>query len=205
MSRLEAIEELLGRIRKNSATLSEYHRTRFNALKGVGFYFDIPILVISAVSSSFAVGAQHYLDQKLISAVSCGAGIVVSIITSIKLYLNISQSMMNEYTCSQAHYVLSIDIFRFLSLAPEDRGMDPTDYLNKQFAKYQKLVESSELLRQRFRLDMLAHPVSVEDWSAKGDDTNSETSDPVTPRKSYLPPEEKNDHLGIDTGNDEAV
>ena len=98
---------------------------------------------------------------------------------------------------------MSIDIFRFLSLAPEDRDMDPTDYLNKQFSKYQKLVESSELLRQRFRPDMLAHPVSVEDWSTKGDDANSETSDPVTPRKSYLPPPPED--LGLDTVNDEEV
>ena len=44
MSRLLAIEELLGRIRRNAAVLSEYHRRRYMSLKGLGMYFDIPVL-----------------------------------------------------------------------------------------------------------------------------------------------------------------
>ena len=149
------------------------------SLKGLGMYFDIPVLVISAVASSFAVGSQHYLDQKMISATTCFAGILVTVITSVKLYLNIADTMMTEFQNSQAMYLLSIDIFKFLSLAPDDRGTDPVPYLESKYAEYTKLVESSELMRSRFKLEELAHLPSFEEMDATSDDT------PPTPRRSY--------------------
>ena len=87
---------ILTDVRINSIYLSEYHRNRFYKFKSFSKYFDLPILVISAVSSSFAVGAQPYLSQGVISLVSCATGVIVTVITSVKLYLNINESMNLE-------------------------------------------------------------------------------------------------------------
>lgn len=154
----DEIVDLLERLRRNSVSLSEYHRKRFYYYKGFSKYFDMPILVMSVISSSFAVGTQGYIDQKLISATSCLISVIVSIITSVKLYLNIESSMQNELKMSREFYSLSIDIFRALTLNPKDRGEMGMTYLQKVFGVYVKLVESSHLLTQRFKGDMLTPP-----------------------------------------------
>jgi len=92
--------------------------------------------------------------------VSCVIGLIVSIITSVKLYLNISDSMTNELKMSKDFYTLSIEIFKVLCLNPGDRGMEAVEYLNTKYGHYAKLVESSDLLSKKFTKDELSsrHP-----------------------------------------------
>lgn len=154
--------DILEKVRKNSIMLSEYHRKRFYHYKGFSKYFDLPILVLSIFGSSFAVGSQEYIDQKMISAISCVIGVIVSIITSIKLYLNIETSMQSELKMSKEFYSLSIEIYKTLSLVPKDRGENGLNFLQKCFGIYTKLVESSHLLTRRFKHDYLT-PIDDED------------------------------------------
>lgn len=151
----EEVMELLEGIRLNSVNLSDYHRRRFYYFKGYSKYFDLPVLVLSSMSASFSVGTQAYLSQEMISAITCFVGILVSIITSIKLYLNITDSMQVELKMSKEFYTLGIDIYRITHLPPQQRGMDGVDYLNRQYGTYSKLVESSNLLRVKFKKDQL--------------------------------------------------
>ena len=150
------ILNLLEKVRKNSIILSEYHRKRFYHFKSFTKYFDLPVLVFSSIGASFSVGSQGYIKQEDISLTSCIIGLLISIITSIKLYLNIEDSMMNELKMSKDFYTLSIDIYKALHLRPEDRGEDGLNYLNKKYASYTKLVENSNLLKRRFKTDNLA-------------------------------------------------
>jgi hypothetical protein len=60
-----------------------------------------------------------------------------------------------ELKMSKEFYSLAIDINKVLSLAVEDRGESGIQYLNQRYAHYAKLVESSNLLRRRFREDRL--------------------------------------------------
>ena len=146
--------EVLEKLRVNSARLSEYHRRRFYHFKGFSKYFDLPILVLSATSASFSVGMQNYMPQRTISMVTCFLGLLVSIITSVKLYLNINDAMANELKMSKEFYTLTIDVFKMVSLPAAQRGMHGVDYLNRQFNTYIKLVEGSNLLSKRFTNDM---------------------------------------------------
>ena len=156
MSWNDEIINLLEKVRLNSITLSEYHRKRFYHFKSFSKYFDLPILVFSSVGASFSVGTQAYLPQDVISMTTCFIGLVISIITSIKLYLNIDDSMMVELKMSKDFYSLGVDIYKTLHLKAEDRGEDGLNYLNKQYGIYTKLVENSNLLKKRFKADQLA-------------------------------------------------
>lgn len=149
------ILQLLDKIRLNSANLSEYHRKRFYHYKSFSKYFDLPILVLSSISASFSVGSQSYLEQHIISLITCVIGLFISIITSIKLYLNIEASMMNELTVSKQFYVLSVDIYKTTSLKACDRGVDAVNFVDKCYSRYVKLVENSNLLKKRFKHDKL--------------------------------------------------
>ena len=147
---------LLEKIRQNSVYLSDAHRTRYYHYKGFAKYFDLPVLILSSIGASAAIGLQPYVSQGIISLISCFVGLVVSIITSIKLYLNITDAMANEFQTSKAFYSLSIEIYRTLSLAPKDRGTKGIDYVNAKYSHYQKLMESSNLLKKKFAKDQLA-------------------------------------------------
>ena len=73
---------------------------------------------------------------------------------------------------SKEFYTLATDIYRILSLFPEDRNEDGINYLNKKYSQYTKLVENSNLLRRRFKEDRLT-PV---DGLIHFDDTSTDDS-----------------------------
>ena len=60
---MDEIETLLEKIRINSVILTEIHRKSFYKYKTISKYFDIPIIIISVLSSSFSVGSQSYLKD----------------------------------------------------------------------------------------------------------------------------------------------
>ena len=147
---------LLEKLRRNSIYLSEYHRNRFYHFKSFSKYFDLPVLILSSIGASASIGLQPYLPQPTISVISCIVGLIVSIITSIKLYLNISDVMTNELKMSKDFYSLAIEVYRVLSMNPEDRTMGAVEYMNSSYSHYTKLMESSNLLKKKFLKDELA-------------------------------------------------
>jgi cell division protein FtsW (lipid II flippase) len=60
-----------------------------------------------SLASSFSVGATPYLKQGTISLVSCGCSMLITILSSIKLYLNINDNLQSESDMARKLYVLS--------------------------------------------------------------------------------------------------
>ena len=86
----DEVEQLLEKIRINSVVLSERHRSNFYEYKSLSKWFDLPIIVISVLSSSFSVGSQSYIEQDIISTITCSISMTVTILSSIKIYLNLA-------------------------------------------------------------------------------------------------------------------
>ncbi len=151
----ETEHKILENVRINSVNLSEYHRKRYYHFKSYAKYFDLPILFLSSFSASFLMGANTYLEQDTINLIGCGFNTAITLISSIKLYLNINENMKLENDMSKEFYSLAIDIYKILSLSPEERGESGLSYLHKKYNTYSKLVESSNLLKSRFKTDQL--------------------------------------------------
>ena len=147
--------KILENVRINSVNLSEYHRKRYYHFKSYAKYFDLPILFLSSFSASFLMGANTYLEQNTINLIGCGFNTAITLISSVKLYLNINENMKLENDMSKEFYSLAIDIYKILSLNPEERGESGLSYLHKKYNTYSKLVESSNLLKSRFKTDQL--------------------------------------------------
>lgn len=147
--------KILENVRINSVNLSEYHRKRYYHFKSYAKYFDLPILFLSSFSASFLMGANTYLEQDTINLIGCGFNTCITLISSVKLYLNINENMKLENDMSKEFYSLAIDIYKILSLNPEERGESGLSYLHKKYNTYSKLVESSNLLKSRFKTDQL--------------------------------------------------
>jgi hypothetical protein len=144
---------LLDKIRINSYTLSEKHRRRFIKFSGYTKWFDLPVIVCSVFSSSFAsLGSVPSDRSQMITTV---VSMFIAVITSIKLYLNLSQSIGNEIELSKEFYILSISIFKILQLDETNRHVNPLEFLNQSYNQYIKLIEQSTLLRHTLKKDTL--------------------------------------------------
>lgn len=153
----DEIIKILNSVRINALHLSEYHRTNYFQYKELSKWFDVPIIIISTVAGSFSVGATPYLDQGNISVISCGASMLITILSSVKLYLNISDNLQSESDMARKFYVLSLEIYKIINLPDEKRGIQSTEFLNTKYNQYIKLYEESNLLKKRFtKKDQLA-------------------------------------------------
>jgi hypothetical protein len=137
------IENVLENIRINSVILSKEHKRRYFYLKENLKYYRLPVIVLSGINSIVSVGLQPYIDQGIISVVTCLLALICSIIGSIELYLAIQKGMENELICQRDYYLLSIDIFKTNSLSNEHRPIPAKEYLEKCYNTYCKLIESS--------------------------------------------------------------
>ena len=70
--------------------------------------------MLSGLNSFFAVGLQHYLDQKTISLLNALISLFCGVLTSIELLWQLKDRVDQELESHKNFYKLSTDIFRFL-------------------------------------------------------------------------------------------
>ena len=155
------IESVLENIRINSVILSKEHKKRYFALKENLKYYRLPVIIFSGINSIVSVGLQPYLEQGAISIITCLLALVCSIIGSIELYLTIQKSMESELISQRDYYLLSVDIFKTLSLAKEHRPIPAKEYLDKCYNIYCKLIESSNALPKKVEDKLSPLPSSL--------------------------------------------
>ena len=151
----QSVDSLLDKIRLNAVYLTNRHINNHLYYKNCSKYFEIPTIVLSVFSGSFSVGSDGFLNQELISIVSCSISMLITILTSIKLYMKIQENSTQEQELAVSFKTLALDIFKVLSLPEQDRGIDGLIYLNKTYGKYVNLVENSQILNKFNKKDQL--------------------------------------------------
>lgn len=170
------ILSLLDKIRINSYTLSEKHRRRFIKFTSMSKYFDIPIIVCSVFSSSFASLGSVPPDNSTI--ITTSISMFIAIITSIKLYLNLSNNINDEIALSKEFYILSVSIYKLSQLREEDRHIPPLEFLNSCYNQYIKLIEQSTLLRHSLKKDTLVE-IDIKKYLTSASSIQSNSSDNI--------------------------
>jgi len=157
------IEFVLENIRVNCVVLAKEHKRQYFIFKDILQYFRLPLIIISGINSIVSVGLQPYVTQSIISMITCLLALICSIIGSIELYLAIQKSMENELTSQRDYYLMSVDIYKTLSLSREHRPVPAKDYLEKQYNSYCKLIENSNAIMKRLddRLAPLPNSIKI--------------------------------------------
>jgi hypothetical protein len=145
------IEYILEEIRLNSINISECHKQKYYYAKGYLKYFRIPTIVFSAMNSVFSVGLQPYCPQPIISLICCIISLVCGVISSIELFLSIQSTMENELVASKDFYLLSVNIFKILSLERGTRMINGKVYLDETYQTYCKLIENSNIVNSEMK------------------------------------------------------
>jgi hypothetical protein len=140
------IDKVLNNIRINCVILSNLHKQRYFELQSSLKYYRMPVIILNGINSIFAVGLQPYIYQGTISLTNSLIALTCGIIGSIELYLGIQKRLENDLISQRDYYLLSIDIFKTLSLDKPNRPIPSKDYLEKSYNIYTKLIESSSTL-----------------------------------------------------------
>jgi len=139
-------EKVLDNIRVNCILLNKLHKQRYFDLTSSLKYYRLPVIILNGINSIFAVGLQPYIPQGTISLTNSLIALTCGIIGSIELYFGIQKRLENDMISQRDYYLLSIDIFKTLSLSPEHRPIPSKDFLEKSYNTYTKLIESSSTL-----------------------------------------------------------
>jgi len=111
----QSVDSLLDKIRLNCIQLTNRHIKNHLYYKGASAYFEIPTIILSVFSGSFSVGSDVLLHQELISIITCSISMVITILTSIKLYMKITENSSQEQELAISFKSLALDIFKMLS------------------------------------------------------------------------------------------
>lgn len=155
------IEEILNNIRINCVLYHKAHKKNYLVLKEHLKYYKIPIIIISSISSIISL-SQDYVGQRTITILNMSFGLLCSIIGSIELFFGISNQMINELAVSKDYEILALDIYKCLTMRPENRNTDGKTFLEQCFGTYIKLVEKSSLLKIKIEDKLLTIPQNLQ-------------------------------------------
>ena len=144
----DKIENVLDNIRVNALYLSTKYKARYFSLSNSIKWYRLPIIILSGANSIIAVGLQPYIEQGTISLTNSLIALICGIIGSIELFLKINARCEADLITHKELYLLSIEIFKTLSLDRENRYTPAKEYLEQVYNDYCKIIESSNPLYQ---------------------------------------------------------
>lgn len=170
------IENILNSIRLNSLNLSELYKKRYVKMKGMLRFFKIPILILSSCNSVLSVGSDaFYLPNEYVSIIVCVLSLLCGIIGSIELFLSIQKQMESDLEASKGFYILSITIFKTLSIETANRNGEPKLFMEEVFSEYKKLIENSNIIEKKI-LDQL---IDMQQYIANNKPDNYLSLEPI--------------------------
>lgn len=144
------IEDVLKVIQHNCEHLGSQHKLKYLELKELLKFFRIPIIVISGINSVISVGMSSYVEQELVSVVTCLLALICSVIGSVELFLSVQKNMEGELISHRDYYLLGLEIQKVLMLRPEHRPIPAKEFLQAKYAIYVKLIETSNVVGQEY-------------------------------------------------------
>ena len=157
------IDAILNNIRINCVILTKLHKQRYFELKSTLKYYRLPVIILNGANSIIAVGLQPYATQGAISLSTSLIALTCGIIGSIELYFGIQKRLENDMISQRDYYLLSVDIFKTLSLSRENRPIPAKDFLEKSYNNYTKLIESSSTLSRVKGDKLIPIEISIEE------------------------------------------
>jgi hypothetical protein len=157
-------EEYLKKMHYQCIEFFKHWNQKFLYYEKKNKYFNIPILIISASNSLFAITLTNWIDQKYVSIINAVLSVMTAIIGSIQLFLKINEKMGSAYIVSIKFHKLSLKISKEMSILREKRICDGKTFLNEIFNEFNDIIEKAGIqdtvLKDYLSLDRVASPPS---------------------------------------------
>lgn len=140
------IELVLKNILFNSNILSSLHKTNYLQYKARLKYYKIPVIILSAVNSVISVGLSQFIQQDVVSVMTCLLSLICGCISSIELFMNINKNQEIELDAYRGFTTLAVKLSSTLKLERENRDAHGTQFLTNVISEYNRLFENSLVL-----------------------------------------------------------
>ena len=142
-------EDSLIRIKHSCYCMHELYRQKYVVSRFRLLYYDVPIIVLSAVSSVFIAGAEGYLDKTVVQVTTCVMSLLVGVIGALKKLLKIDE---NREQCLETYkdlFRLFCELSMVLDMPPSTRPGDPQQYATETANRYSEIMQRSLVLEER--------------------------------------------------------
>ena len=144
----ESLEQLLARYADEAQVRENLHRKSYYEYKTLTTGFQLPIIILSALSGSFQFISKSYQAvEHIITNVTGGVSILVSIISATASYLKLGETMSK-------HEVAEIAWQRFYNMIKHELNLrrdlrqNAMDFLEECKISYNRLFEISPIVNQ---------------------------------------------------------
>ena len=142
---------LLSNYEHNCSTLANGYKNSYLELIQISKLFKIPIIFLSSANSIVAVGLSAYLDQMMVSNITCLISFICGLISSIELYLGIQKRIESQILSYRSYYLLSVKINNIMRLHPQNRNCDSMKFLTEIEDEYRDLFLNSNVLVRKMK------------------------------------------------------
>ena len=158
----EKIRAQLNHIEQNASNLSQLNRTNYLYLSKQIKYFKIPVIFFSSLNSIFAVSLNSYMSQPSVSLLNCLISFMVSLISSLELYLGLTKRLDKSLLCYRNFYMLSMKIKQYNFL---EKVNEPEKFLQECIEEYESYFKESEVTRYGFKDQLISpHNIHLDHW-----------------------------------------
>ena len=146
----DSVEKLLQTYCDESQIRESLHRRAFYRYKKTLTCFQLPIIILSALSGSMQFLSKSYpAIESTIVTCTAGTSIAVSIISAVMTYLKLGEFKTRHETSQVAWQNFYNTVKHQLSLS-RDLREDSTEFLQKVVASYHRLFEISPICNHGF-------------------------------------------------------
>ena len=158
----EKIRAQLNHIEQNASNLSQLNRKNYLYLSKQIKYFKIPVIFFSSLNSIFAVSLNSYMSQPSVSLLNCLISFMVSLISSLELYLGLSKRLDKSLLCYRNFYMLSMKIKQYNFL---EKVNEPEKFLQECIEEYESYFKESEVTIYGFKDQLISqHDIHIDHW-----------------------------------------
>jgi len=156
------IRAQLNHIEQNASNLSQLNRKNYLYLSKQIKYFKIPVIFFSSLNSIFAVSLNAYMSQPSVSLLNCLISFMVSLISSLELYLGLSKRLDKSLLCYRNFYMLSMKIKQYNFL---EKVNEPEKFLKECIEEYESYFKESEVTIYGFKDELISqHSIHIDHW-----------------------------------------
>jgi len=160
----QSVEPILIRLKHTSYKTHRAYEKVYLCAKANLKYYDVPIIVLSSINSVFIAGARAYLNDMIVSVITCVISLIVGIVQSLKTFFKIDEHRENALSTHKDLFKLFCELSTTLDQPMSSRGVDAHKYLADKLSEYTKIQDKAIVIRNRHNPiyeDM--HPYNIND------------------------------------------
>jgi hypothetical protein len=145
-SEWEAAETVLERVKHSCFAMHLLYRRKFLDAKRRLSYYDVPIIVFSALNSVLIAGGKDFVPADVLQILTCLLAVIVGIIQALKNFFKIDENRENCLTAYKDLFRLFCEISLLLDQPRHTRGIEPRKYTIDKGNEYQAIMNKGILL-----------------------------------------------------------